>query len=351
MKILLLSSYNTHSHNYWSNLLINHLDQYDWTFLSLPPRKFQWRIRGNPLSWYAKNKEELSHDYDTILATSMVDLATIIGLFPNLAKSNKVVYFHENQFEYPCSEKVDKPNVEAMMVNLYAAFCADKVLFNSEYNRDSFFAGAEDILKRINDHSPVSALDYIKIKTNTLAVPVRERKQTTDSKIPNSIVWNHRWEYDKNPEDFYQALKILKNKNIDFKLIVMGIQFKNSPKVFNLIKNDFMDNIVAWGYQSKNDYNDWLKKGQFVVSTAIHEFQGLAIMEAVQMGAVPIVPDRLSYPQWFSQEYLYGNSPKELADHIMKNFKKIPQIPDLSSVTWGNLKNQYIEYLKSSTDT
>ena len=29
------------------------------------------------------------------------------------------------------------------------------------------------------------------------------------------ILWNHRWEYDKNPEDFFNCLKQIKNENIN----------------------------------------------------------------------------------------------------------------------------------------
>ena len=343
MKVLLLSAYNTHSHKYWAELMVDKLVDYDWTFLALPARKFFWRIRGNALSWYVKEHNVLKKNYDVVFATSMVDLATLVGLFPHLGKAKKILYFHENQFEYPLSDNMNKMTIDPMMVNLYGALCADKVLFNSQYNRDSFLSGAAKFLKKIDDNSPVSVLEGIKTKSSLLPVPICEKQDRGQQVIKNSIIWNHRWEYDKNPEDFYQALKILKDKNIDFKLIVMGIQFKKSPEVFLTIKEEFAGHILCWGQQTKEDYLQWLKKGEFVVSTAIHEFQGLAIMEAVQMGAIPVVPNRLSYPQWFSNDYLYANTPQELADHLEKCFKTQMPIPDLSSLIWESLKDSYAE--------
>lgn len=348
MKILLLSAYNTQSHNYWSNLLINNLPEYKWTFLKLPPRKFSWRIRGNPLSWMANNSDDLSKEYDTVIATSMVDFSTLIGLFPNLGKAIKVYYFHENQFEYPLSDGKNHSNVESMMVNLYGALAADRVFFNSEYNRNSFYLGAEKLLKRINDHSPVAILDRIRVNDRILPVPICSRQTTNVNKIKNSIIWNHRWEYDKNPEDFYKTLKILQSKNIDFKLIMMGIQFKNSPAIFNKIKEEFKENILCWGEQSKEEYVKWLQKGEFIISTAIHEFQGLAVMEGVQYGAIPIVPDRLSYPEWFSKEYLFGNNPEEMAEHLINAFNNSHNTADLSNLTWDKLKNGYLKALSKN---
>lgn len=345
MKVLLLSAYNTHSHNYWCNLLINNLPRYQWTLLTLPPRKFSWRIRGNALSWMAEKNEELNKEYDTIIATSMVDFATLIGLYPHLGKSNKIIYFHENQFEYPLSDNKGHSNVESMMVNLYGALAADKVVFNSKYNRSSFLDGAKHLLKKINDHSPLSIIDQIEIKSILLPVPICTKTVGNKPKIKNSIIWNHRWEYDKNPEEFYQALKILKGKDISFTLIMMGIEFKNSPPAFEKIKRDFKDQILCWGHQPRDEYVKWLTLGELIISTAIHEFQGLAVMEGVQYGAIPIVPNRLSYPEWFSNDFLYQESASDLAKAIELMFKSEKTPPNINKLTWESLKARYIEII------
>lgn len=51
--------------------------EFDWQRIELPGRFFNWRIRGNPLSWL-----DTLHGIrpDLVVATSMVYLATIRAL-------------------------------------------------------------------------------------------------------------------------------------------------------------------------------------------------------------------------------------------------------------------------------
>ena len=172
MRVLLLSAYEAVSHRYWAERLMSELDDWSWTYLSLPARHFAWRIRGNPLSWWLKEYETLNQTFDVVLATSMVDVATLIGLFPHLGRAHKVVYFHENQFAYPVSSQ-QGDQVEAKMVNLYAALAADTLIFNSAYNRDSFFSGARQFLKKMPENLPIAEpLEQRRRQASVLPVPL-----------------------------------------------------------------------------------------------------------------------------------------------------------------------------------
>lgn len=343
-KILLLSAYDTPSHRGWCKGLQKYLPEFEWTYLTLPGRYFSWRIRGNPFSWLGNSAEILNQQFDTILATSMVDLATICGLFPNLGRARKIVYFHENQFDYPLSELQKSRNLEAMMVQLYSSLAADVVLFNSDYNRDSYFTGVQKFLKMMPDFNSFNPLEKVKKIIHILPVPInsRERYSQNLERIPNSIVWNHRWEYDKNPEAFFEACRYLKEWKVDFKLIVMGQQFRKQPDIFTKAKAEFSEEILCWGEQPYEDYLNWLQKAEWVISTAIHEFQGVAVMEAVQAGCNPAVPNRLSYPQWFGKDYLYGETGKDLALYLKNHFEQErPVIPELEHLCWDRLIGEY----------
>jgi hypothetical protein len=53
-----------------------------------------------------------------------------------------------------------------------------------------------------------------------------------------------------------------------------------------------------------------------VVSTTWHEFQGLAIMEAAQRGATPLVPDRLCFPELYPAQYRYDGTQEGLYQRL-----------------------------------
>ena len=52
------------------------------------------------------------------------------------------------------------------------------------------------------------------------------------------------------------------------------------------------------GYvESKNEYWKWLHKADWVLSTAKHEFFGIAVVEALFAGCLPWLPEKLSYKE------------------------------------------------------
>ena len=85
MRILLLSAYDAHSHRRWRQGLVAAFPEWQWTVLTLPPRYFSWRVRGNSLSWAFSERETLEQPYDVLIATSMTDLSALKGLVPALA--------------------------------------------------------------------------------------------------------------------------------------------------------------------------------------------------------------------------------------------------------------------------
>ena len=85
MRILLLSAYDAQSHKYWREGMVAQFPEYDWTQLALPGHHFSWRIRSNSLQWALSERATLDQPYDLIIATSMVDFASLKGFVPNLA--------------------------------------------------------------------------------------------------------------------------------------------------------------------------------------------------------------------------------------------------------------------------
>lgn len=310
-RVLCLSAYDAASHRHWRYRLEQGLAELDWHGLSLPPRHFRWRIRGNPLSWL---EEPLMREpWDLLLVTSMVDLAVIRGLFPNLAMTPTLAYFHENQFAYPERKERVSSN-EPRVVNLYTALAADKVLFNSAWNRDSFIDGARELLRSMPDRKPRAVDEAIRAKSRILPVPVPDPAFTAaDRPWPESphLLWNHRWEYDKGPDRLLALLRGLRRRGRNFRLSLVGEQFRDRPEAFAAIRREFADCLVHDGFVASSEaYSALLKQADIVLSTALHDFQGLAILEAMAAGCVPVVPDRLAYPEYVPPTLRYPSLPE-----------------------------------------
>ena len=359
MRILLLSAYDTHSHRCWREGLVAALPQHDWTVLTLPPRHFSWRVRGNSLSWALGERDVLQQTYDLIIATSMTDLSALKGMVPTLAAVPGLYYFHENQFAYP--DQREQPRNEPRIVSLYGALAAERVVFNSDYNRQTFLAGARAFLKKMPDKVPAGVIDTIAEKSVVLAVPLEQHWFSTMQRPVNppfTIVWNHRWEYDKAPERLFAALMKLHERGVDFQVHVIGHRFREQPPVFAEARPALAGHIGKWGTVVNDDnYRRVLCGSHVVLSTALHEFQGLAVQEAVACGCVPLVPDRLAYPEFFPEVFRYpsclDDAEREagiIAERLTQLAKQhraatLPAPPDLSRLAWPAMTDRYATVL------
>jgi glycosyltransferase involved in cell wall biosynthesis len=112
------------------------------------------------------------------------------------------------------------------------------------------------------------------------------------------LSWAARWEFDKDPETFFKAIRLLREQGAIFRLSVIGESFRNSPDVFAAAESEFADIILRWGYQpSRQAYLDTLTESDIFVSTAIHEFFGITAVESIACGCFPMLPERLAYPE------------------------------------------------------
>lgn len=375
MRILLLSAYDAESHKQWRLGLEAQFPEYEWTQLTLPPRYFSWRIRGNSLSWaFGEDKAVLTREYDLLIATSMTDLSALKGFLPSLATVPTLVYFHENQFAYPASKHAHS-SIEPQILNLYSAMAANRVVFNSTYNRESFLQGAQALLKKMPDQVPKGLLTSIERRSEVLPVPLESKRSSVGERShtawdqyqslppkarPLLLVWAARWEYDKGPERLLAVLNALEQRGVDFRLALLGPQFRQTPQAFEDLKKLHSSRIDAFGYvASKYTYRRWLAQGDIFLSTALHEFQGVSVFEAVTHRCVPVLPRRVVYPEWFSDEYMYASSldnlPQEAesaADCIERHWQLIKsdsaRAPELSKFCWPALHDAYHRVLAST---
>ena len=330
-RFLLLSAYDAVSHKLWRERLTSLFAEDHWSQLTLSPRHFSWRIRGNSLLWALTEKALLEQPYDLLIATSMVDLSALRGFVPALAEIPTLLYFHENQFAYP-KNKQTRPNVEHQLVPLYSAFCADEIAFNSHYNRNTFLAGAKSLCKQLPDKIPAAFFGQL-TQSSVLPVPLNVftcvEREKTQSHL--ELVWNHRWEYDKWPELLLKVILKATEAKLPIRFHIVGEKFSKVPSQFS----DIISRLKAFseqsgielgqlGYvESQTEYNRLLGNCDVVLSTALHDFQGLAIQEACLAGCIPLAPNDLAYPDYLPESCLYPRqgSDEATAEIILQSLR------------------------------
>jgi len=268
---------------------------------TLPPRFWKWRMRGAALEFARRLSAEAMRP-DVLLVTSLVDLAHLKAALAHPPPA--LLYFHENQAAYP--ERPGEPQAERDLqfafTNLASVAAADRVAFNSAYQRRAFLEGMRQILDRMPDARPYWVLERADEISEVLPLGIEvDRLPPRLSKPPGQpplVLWNHRWEHDKAPEVFFRVLGALAAEGVGFRVAVAGESFRSQPPIFRQAREGLADRVEHWGFvPERAAYYRLLARADVVVSTARQENFGLSLLEAACAGAHPLAPAALSYPE------------------------------------------------------
>nr|XP_014349347.1 PREDICTED: glycosyltransferase-like domain-containing protein 1 isoform X2 [Latimeria chalumnae] len=424
MSVLMVEAFYGGSHKQLIDLLQEEVE--GCVTYTLPAKKWHWRARTSAL--YFMQTIPSSENYRVLFASSVLNLAELVALRPDLSKLKKVLYFHENQLVYPVRKNQER-DFQYGYNQVLSCLVADVVVFNSVFNMESFLTSVATFMKLIPDHRPKELEKLIRPKCRVLYFPIKfpdvtrflpahkrksivkiaDFKETEDtsplrnlpistvcrttgdlinsdltvkpglceasydtnqggllkppealeelegsaqsspyqegdkkhmtsnpcnmqSGIPSKqqqkplhIVWPHRWEHDKDPEAFFKTLLKLKEKGLSFQVSVLGETFTDVSDIFEETRRELGSSILNWGYlPSKDDFLQVLCMADVAVSTAKHEFFGVAMLEAIHCGCYPLCPEALVYPEIFPSEYLYS-TPEQLLKRL-QNFCKRPEL-------------------------
>jgi glycosyltransferase involved in cell wall biosynthesis len=132
---------------------------------------------------------------------------------------------------------------------------------------------------------------------------------TEPSSYPDVIrvVWPHRWEHDKGCDELLAIAREARRRESAggprIHWIVLGERFDRVPASMTLFLSEQHDRIEHAGPLPANAYRAMLDRADWVLSTARHEFFGMAVAEALLAGCLPWLPNRLSYPELIPAEY------------------------------------------------
>ena len=296
MRIALLESYYGGSHKAWADGY-QRFSRHDVQLLTMPAQFWKWRMQGAAITF----ARLLTAKPDLILASSMIDLSIFRALtYRRLGDVPLAMYFHENQLSYPQNRR-QQHGWRYGFINLVSALTADANFFNSDFHLADFMEQLPRLLKHFADYNELQTIADIHAKSHLLPLGMDLRRFDGGKKRPRPaaplILWNHRWEEDKNPTAFINSLRQLKNEGYAFRVAVAGDRFGEMPPAFQAARALFGDRLIQLGrIDSAAEYADLLWQADYVVSAAHQEFFGVSICEAIYCGCVPILPNRLNYP-------------------------------------------------------
>jgi glycosyltransferase involved in cell wall biosynthesis len=309
-RILALEPWYGGSHRNFLDGLVQH-SSHEIETVTMASRFWKWRMQGGSVTLARKTKQLLDGGYrpDVILASDMTNVQAFLALTRDrLADVPVVLYLHENQLTYPLPKHQERDFTYAY-INYISCLAADRVVFNSQFHHDEFMEALPGLLRAFPDYTHLHTVAEVRRKSSVLPLGIdleRHARYSGEYHPPNwgpgmkppIVLWNQRWEYDKNPEAFFRIMNRLDDSGHTFRLILAGEHFEEQPYEFERAFERYAERIIHYGYaEDFEEYSRLLHRADLVVSTAHHEFFGIAIMEAIYCGCHPLLPDRLSYPE------------------------------------------------------
>ena len=84
----------------------------------------------------------------------------------------------------------------------------------------------------------------------------------------------------------------------------MGERFRSAPPEFTELLDRLRPRLAHVGYlPARDDYLAMLRCCDLVISSAIQENFGIAVLEAIASGCQPVAPNRLAYPEVIPAAY------------------------------------------------
>ncbi len=331
LDVLAFEPFDSGSHRAVRESISRH-SRHQWRWFTRPGRAWKWRMRLAAIELVdeAEAAGGLDGRIDVIFATSLLSAADLIACLPaRLRHVPVVLYMHENQVVYPAG--CVKPgagdrDVHFALTNLTSVLAADLTIFNSEWNRRSFLQGICELLRKAPDAELGDVSERIAERSMVIWPPVEPPPPEPPEVAPGTgdsgasrdevgggegkggrvlhnvseavrVVWPHRWEHDKGPDELLRVAEEY-SEALNLRWTILGERFGESPGEMAEFERRFAGRIDHMGYvPGREEYWSLLSGCDWVLSTARHEFFGIAVVEALLAGCLPWLPMRLSYPE------------------------------------------------------
>ncbi|KAG8432292.1 hypothetical protein GDO86_016800 [Hymenochirus boettgeri] len=323
MTILLIEAFYGGSHKQLMDLIKEEVE--GCVLHCLPAKKWHWRARTAAL--YFMQAIPPNENYRVLFTSSVLNLAELAVLRPDLGKLKKILYFHENQLIYPV-QKSQERDFQYGYNQILSCLVADTVVFNSAFNMESFLSSIKRFLKKIPDHRPKNLEELIRPKCRVLYFPItfpdisrflpKHKLHSREVPVSKLVEGNHLSPSNKLENNFmeYNDPDYCQGSSNAEKTAVKP--FKEPPV------NPSLQGHVC------EDTDHMILNPSNTLGTARDDKRPLHIvwphrwLEAVHCGCYPLCPKSLVYPEIFPAEYLYS-SPEQLSKKL-QNFCLRPDL-------------------------
>ena len=323
MRILYLEPFDGGSHREFLSGLREH-SRHAIDVQSLPARLWKWRLRAAGLT--LAQRVEHPARYHLVIASGLLDLAQVRAVWR--ARTPPVLlYLHESQVSYPLPLG-GSVAPELLWRDVTNVVVADHVVFNSEFHRLAFCARLPEVIEQLPDEEARPAVPPAELeRRSSVLYPGCRFEDTAPANAPHEppvVIWNHRWEFDKDPGTFVDVLAEVARRGVAFGVALLGERLIPEPDRLVQARIALADRIVFDGFPPRPEYLRQLARGSVVVSTALQENFGIAVMEAIHAGCMPLLPRRLVYPELIPQELhdrcLY-DGPDDLVERLARELQ------------------------------
>lgn len=273
----------------------------------LPARHWKWRMRSAAWELARRLPDEVSAE--VLVASDFLDLATFRGLAPPAWRAlPTLVYFHENQLTYPAAPGTAPTERDHHFgfTNILTCLAADGLAFNTRFHLEDFSRAALELLARLPRPTPANELEE-KLSAARVIAPGVDLDTLELGRGGKGcalrVAFHHRWEHDKDPAAFLRAARCAIAAGARLELVLLGEQHAELPAGCAEELRELGSAVVHQGFApSRAEYVRLLGECDVAVSSARHEFFGISAVEALAVGATPLLPRRLSYPELLGGE-------------------------------------------------
>ena len=291
------------SHRAWADGMVRHSD-HAVRLVTHPDRFWRWRLRGGAVTLAAALRSDIEarRRPDVLVVSSLVHGAALLGLARRSVGDVPVVaYVHESQLRYPTTDG-RAPDPDAAMANWQTLLAADAVWWNSAFHRDTVVEALPAFLGAAPDLTHRDLIAEVEAKSVVVPVGVelegllRAEREPRSSPGEPLVVWNQRWEHDKDPLGWLRIMARLADAGVAFRLALAGERPRERDAEAKRLLQRLAGRVEVDAFLDADDYRALLLRSDVFLSCARHEFFGISVVEAIAAGCVPVLSDALSHP-------------------------------------------------------